>query len=63
MTQAIASLTFPFGSVNMLTKLAKPGIITSIYLALSGPSVIAPKDSKAEYLFFQSGDYMFADTN
>jgi hypothetical protein len=55
-TQAMASLTLALGSLNMVIKLDRPGIITFMNWILSGPSVIAPKERRAEYLYFQSCD-------
>lgn len=47
----------------MFIKFYSPGKIIFIKFILSGPSVIAPKANKAEYLIFQSAEIIFYETN
>jgi hypothetical protein len=49
--------------VNMLIRFWMPGRMIFMNWILSGPSVMAPKASRAEYLFFQSYYVMFCWTN
>ena len=62
-TQAIASLTFGLLSENILIRFWSPLDMIPKNWSLSGPSIIAPNESKAEYLSFQSTDWIFEDTN